>query len=175
MEIPSPSSARSGAPFADRGRVTADHLAAIRAIWTQDTPAYRGRFATFDKVQARPRPVQTPTPPIVIGGHTPPAFRRAVEQGQALAARLRARSSGHRQVHRGAREAARRHPRPAELGALEISVTPRGRLDRAAAEAYASASFCTKPPRPAAAAQRLSGRGLEQFVASVGWDRIGKV
>src|SRR5262247_2676102 len=68
-----------GAPFDDRGRVTDEYLAAMRAIWTQAQPAYRGRFANFERVQAHPQPVQKPTPPIVIGGHSRPAFRRAVE------------------------------------------------------------------------------------------------
>ena len=70
-----------GAPFEERGRVTDEYLAAIRAIWTEAAPAYRGRFAAFERVQAHPQPVQKPTPPIVIGGHTKAAFRRAVQQG----------------------------------------------------------------------------------------------
>jgi len=70
-----------GAPFEERGRVTDEYLAAIRAIWTEAAPAYRGRFAAFERVQAHPQPVQKPTPPIVIGGHTRAAFRRAVQQG----------------------------------------------------------------------------------------------
>ena len=160
-----------GAPFADRGRVTDEYLAAMRAIWTQDKPTYRGRFATFDNVQARPRPVQTPTPPIVIGGHTPPAFRRAVEHGHGWYGFALDQAATVRCIA-GLREAARRHPRPAELGALEISVTPRGRLDRAAAEAYAALGvnrLIPVPPRSADA------DGLEQFVASVGSELIGKV
>ena len=52
-----------GAPFEDRGRVTDEYLAAMRAMWTQDEPAYRGRFAAFEGVQAHPRPVQKPTRP----------------------------------------------------------------------------------------------------------------
>ena len=70
-----------GAPFAERGRVADDYLAAMRAVWTQAKPSYRGPYVAFDGVQAMPRPVQTPTPPIVVGGRTAPAFRRAVTQG----------------------------------------------------------------------------------------------
>src|SRR5258707_6438965 len=67
-----------GAPFEERGRVTDEYLAAIRAIWTEAAPAYRGRFAAFERVQAHPQPIQKPTPPIVIGGHTKAAVQRAV-------------------------------------------------------------------------------------------------
>src|SRR5688500_13601467 len=71
-----------GAPFEDRGAVTDEYLAAMRAIWTEPKPEYRGRFAAFAKVQAYPRPVQHPYPPLVIGGRSAPALRRAVQQGQ---------------------------------------------------------------------------------------------
>src|SRR5262247_530287 len=40
-----------GAPFEDRGPVTDEYLAAMRAIWTESAPSYRGRFAAFDGVQ----------------------------------------------------------------------------------------------------------------------------
>jgi alkanesulfonate monooxygenase SsuD/methylene tetrahydromethanopterin reductase-like flavin-dependent oxidoreductase (luciferase family) len=66
-----------GAPFPDRGRVTDEYLAAMRAIWTQTQPSHRGRIVSFAGVQAHPQPVQRPLP-IVIGGRAPPAFRRAV-------------------------------------------------------------------------------------------------
>ena len=53
----------------------------MRAIWAQEKPSYQGRYVTFAGVQAQPQPVQQPTPPIIIGGRTPEAFRRAVEHG----------------------------------------------------------------------------------------------
>src|SRR5215468_11188105 len=59
-----------GVSFKDRGRIADEYLAAMRA--------FRGAHVSFDGIQAMPRPVQTPTPPIVVGGRTAPAFRRAV-------------------------------------------------------------------------------------------------
>src|SRR5215470_14365044 len=70
-----------GAPFADRGAVTDEYLAAMRAIWSEPSPAYQGRFVSFANVQAHPHPVQRPHPPVVVGGRTTRAFRRAVQQG----------------------------------------------------------------------------------------------
>jgi probable F420-dependent oxidoreductase len=61
----------TGAPFAERGKVADDYLAAMRAMWTQTKPSYKGVYVAFDGVQAMPRPVQTPVP-IVVGGRTPP-------------------------------------------------------------------------------------------------------
>jgi probable F420-dependent oxidoreductase len=68
-----------GIPFEDKGARTMDYLRAMQAVWTQDKPAHEGRFTSFSGIDAQPRPVQKPHPPIVFGGHTPPAFRRAIE------------------------------------------------------------------------------------------------
>jgi probable F420-dependent oxidoreductase len=126
-----------GIPFADKGPRTMDYLAAILAMWTQPKPAHEGPFVRFAGVQAFPRPVQKPHPPIVIGGHTPPAFRRAVEgadgwYGFALGPDDVARCMD------GLKAAARAVTRPAGLGPLEISVTPKGKLDVDAVRRYAA-------------------------------------
>ena len=66
-----------GANFAERGAVTDEYLDAMRALWYDEHPVYRGRFAGFGGVDAYPRPVQRPIP-LVVGGHSAPAYRRAV-------------------------------------------------------------------------------------------------
>ena len=126
-----------GVPFDDKGPRAIDYLDAMLALWTMAQPAHEGRFVRFAGIQAFPRPVQKPHPPVVIGGHTPPAFRRAVERAdgwygfaldpEAVAACLAGLSA-----------AARAVSRPASLGRLEISVTPRGKLDAAAVGRYAA-------------------------------------
>jgi probable F420-dependent oxidoreductase len=162
-----------GAPFEQRGAVADDYLAAMRAIWSQDTPAHRGRFVSFGGVQAHPRPVQRPHPPIVVGGRTAPAFRRAVEQGHGWYgfALDPARTAT---ALEGLREAAARVARPAHLGPLEISVTPaRGTtIDAATAHAYARLGvhrLILMPP------PKLDAHGLERFVGDVGSRLVGKV
>ncbi|MFN2376252.1 MAG: LLM class F420-dependent oxidoreductase [Candidatus Binatia bacterium] len=112
-----------GIPFEDKGARTMDYLRAMQAIWSQPKPAYEGRFAKFSGVDAQPRPVQKPHPPIVFGGHTAPAFRRAVEiaagwYGFAQDVEATARCL------EGLREAAGLRERPKALGRLEVSVTP---------------------------------------------------
>ena len=39
----------------------------IKAMWTHEEPAYRGRYFSIDKAY-NPRPVQRPHPPIMVGG-----------------------------------------------------------------------------------------------------------
>src|SRR5258705_3069334 len=114
-----------GIPFTHKGERSIEYLQAMLAIWTQDKPEYHGRFFSFRGVQAWPRPAQSPHPPIVIGGHTPQAFRRALRPGSgrygfALALDQTARCVA------GLEQAARDLGRPGGLAEFEISVTPAG-------------------------------------------------
>ncbi len=125
-----------GAPFEHKGSRTVDFLGAMRALWTMEKPAYEGRFVRFSGIQAFPRPVQQPHPPIVMGGHTPAAFQRAVQHadgwyGFALSLETT------KQCIAGLAAAAAKQPRPAHLGELEISVTPAAKLEAATVDAFA--------------------------------------
>ena len=155
-----------GAPFAERGRVADDYLAAMRAVWTQPKPSYKGPYVSFDGVQAMPRPVQTPTPPIVVGGRTAPAFRRAVTQGHGWYG-FGLNVDETQKFVAALREAGKKHSRPAELGRLEISVTPPGLdvPDKATLDAYAAAGVdrLILRPRP-----EMDAAALERFAAEAG-------
>src|SRR3954453_1214807 len=66
-----------GADFEHRGAVTDEFLEAMQHLWYDKRPEYHGAFVDFAAVDAHPRPRQRPIP-IVVGGHHPTAFRRAV-------------------------------------------------------------------------------------------------
>jgi alkanesulfonate monooxygenase SsuD/methylene tetrahydromethanopterin reductase-like flavin-dependent oxidoreductase (luciferase family) len=126
-----------GADFANRGSVAEEHIEAMRALWAMDQPAFHGRRVQFEGVDAHPRPIQPGGPRLVMGGHSKPAFRRSVTMahewygfGLDLAATEACLD--------GLRLAANQYERPAELGPLVVSVTPRGRLDRGAVESFAA-------------------------------------
>jgi probable F420-dependent oxidoreductase len=123
-----------GVPMSERGARTDEYLAAMRQLWYAERPAHEGRFVRFSGVQANPRPGRRV--PIVVGGHTPAAHRRAVEQGDGWYGFSLDEAATAAQVE-GLREAAARYERPPELGELEISVTPRGTPDRETAERLA--------------------------------------
>ena len=72
-----------GAPFEARGRVTDEYLGAMRAIWSEDKPAFQGQHVSFAGVQAHPQPVQRPTPPIAVGAV--PARLSAAPSPRAMA------------------------------------------------------------------------------------------
>ena len=44
-----------GVPFARRGAITNDYLAAIRTLWTEDIASYAGTFVSFNVAHARAR------------------------------------------------------------------------------------------------------------------------
>jgi probable F420-dependent oxidoreductase len=66
-----------GVAFKERGAITDEYLQAIRVLWTEEVPRFAGRFAAFDGIRFEPKPRQRPHPPIVIGGRSPRALRRA--------------------------------------------------------------------------------------------------
>ena len=70
-----------GIPPERRAQRTCEYLEAMRVLWTQDAPSFQGEFCAFPPVQSFPKPVQQPHPPIIFGGHTAPALRRAAEVG----------------------------------------------------------------------------------------------
>lgn len=147
-----------GIDFAHKGARAMEYLAAMLAVWTAEQPAYEGRFVRFRGIDAQPRPVQRPHPPIVIGGGTPAAFRRAVAHGNGwygFAMDLAQTAA----CVAGLRSAAAEVERPAGLGELEISITPRGPLDGDAAQRFAELGVHRLIPHwPLATAEALIER-----------------
>lgn len=130
-----------GVSLAERGARTDDYLAAMRAIWSGRRVSYDGRFSSFEGITAYPLPVQRPGPRLVIGGHSPAAHRRAVEQAHGWHGWGRTPEQAAVDVA-DLRAAAARYGRPPELGPLEISISPPGWpawVDRSGAERYAAA------------------------------------
>jgi probable F420-dependent oxidoreductase len=70
-----------GVPFQERGELTDEYIRAIVELWTSPEPRFRGRTIQFEDIVFEPKPVQKPHPPILIGGNSRRAMRRAVELG----------------------------------------------------------------------------------------------
>lgn len=125
-----------GLSYHDRGRRADEYLRVMENLWGKERPNYRGEFVSFAELQALPRPVQKPYPPIIVGGNSPGTFRRAVRMGKGwYGFSLNPEEAAH--AISGLRDAAKKYPRPPELGELEITVTPRGQVDAKVAEQYA--------------------------------------
>jgi len=129
-----------GVSLAERGRRTDEYLDAMTALWTSPTPEFHGRFVSFDHVDAHPRPVRPGGVKIVVGGHSPAAFRRAVARGRGWFGN----GSGVADLEKhlaGLREAAERVSRPDRLGRLEINWMQLDPVRVSAAEASQYASL----------------------------------
>jgi len=67
--------------FRTRGRRVDEALAVCKRLWTEDQVAHEGEFFRFDAVAFEPKPVQQPWPPILVGGESDAALRRAARAG----------------------------------------------------------------------------------------------
>src|SRR2546421_190272 len=152
-----------GANFDARGAVTDEYLDALERLWYDEHPEYHGRFVDFSGVDAYPRPVQQPIP-LVVGGHTPPAYRRAVSRAHGWYG-FRMTPEDTATSLAGLREAASRVERPPGLGELEITVTPRGRLTPERAVAFAEVGVDRVVVRPRGGTPEAVDAGLDAALA----------
>ena len=65
------------ASFDARGSVTDEHLAILKAFWTESAPVVLGDHYHVAGLGMAPQPISQPHPPIWTGGISPPALRRA--------------------------------------------------------------------------------------------------
>ena len=72
-----------GAQFDERAARTDEYVAAMRALWGQDRPSFAGEFVRFDGAYCRPQPVHGHVP-IIVGGHSKAAARRAGRLGDGF-------------------------------------------------------------------------------------------
>ena len=70
-----------GQSFTDRGRRTDEMIACLHRLFTEQRPAFDGEFYRLPEVGFEPKPVQKPRPPLLIGGTTAAALRRAARSG----------------------------------------------------------------------------------------------
>ncbi|SJZ85103.1 probable F420-dependent oxidoreductase, Rv2161c family [Enhydrobacter aerosaccus] len=72
-----------GVPFEKRGKRTDEYIAAMRALWANDGASFTGEFVNFTEVSCNPKPIKGRVP-IVIGGHSEAAARRAGRIGDGF-------------------------------------------------------------------------------------------
>ena len=72
-----------GVPFEKRGKRSDEYIAAMRKLWAEDGASFAGEFVNFHEVSSNPKPMRGGVP-IVIGGHSEAAARRAGRLGQGF-------------------------------------------------------------------------------------------
>jgi probable F420-dependent oxidoreductase len=105
--------------FPHRFAFMREAIAAMKKLWTEDEPSFEGRWVRFPPVVCRPRPVQKPHPPIIIGGSGPNVLRRVATWGDGwmpIGLPPHGIADARRELDRLARESGR------DAGRLSISV-----------------------------------------------------
>lgn len=71
----------AGLEFSTRGRRLDEALEVCRRLWTEEIIEHHGEFFDFEPVMFEPKPVQRPRPPVLVGGESHAALRRAARLG----------------------------------------------------------------------------------------------
>lgn len=147
-----------GTPFKERGRFSDEAIAAMRALWTEAEPRFAGTWSRFAGMPFSPKPVQTPSIPVVIGGVSPAAIRRAARLGdgwQPLGLAPEALRAGMATL----REQARAHGRDAAAIPVSLALNlGTGRAGRA--------MLGTEPAEIARNARAYADVGLDALLVS---------
>ncbi len=73
-----------GTSFDDRGRRANEYIDIMRALWREPVSSFQGEYHSFSGVVSKPKPVQEGGVPIIVGGHSKAAARRAGRQGDGF-------------------------------------------------------------------------------------------
>jgi len=65
-----------GLDFSARAARCNEYMAAMKELWGPDPVNFSGETVTITNAQFNPKPVQSPHPPIFVGGESTPALRR---------------------------------------------------------------------------------------------------
>lgn len=157
-----------GVPFDHKGKRAEEYIGAMKAIWTMEQPQYRGRYVSFGGVRAEPRPVQKPCPPVIFGGNSIYAFSRTARLGDGWFGfgLDRDRTAGYMD---GIKQACGRFGRPFDQ--IEISVTPKGRVDLETAKQFADLGV----HRIVLFSRARDEAGVLEFIAESNRDLIGRL
>ena len=80
----SPSHDAVGSDRRTRGARCEEAIALVRKLWSEDTVTFSGRFNSISNYTLGPRPVQSPHPPIWVGGHSDAAVERAARHADGF-------------------------------------------------------------------------------------------
>ena len=70
-----------GTAYAGRMKLMRERVEAMKAIWTQHEASYEGEHVSFQRIWSYPKPVQSPYPPILVGGHGEKVLDRVLAFG----------------------------------------------------------------------------------------------
>jgi probable F420-dependent oxidoreductase len=138
-----------GVPFERRAKRTREYIELMRCFWSEDKATYSGEFVKVEGARSFPKPVSAAKVPILFGGESDAALKRAASYGTGwFGLGLTPEEAGMKvmQLHRFAR-ANNRDP-----GELEIIVGP-----------------YNKPATPSDL-KHFRAAGVQEFALTVGFE-----
>ncbi len=70
-----------GVPWERRTARTEEYMAAMRPLWNEEEPTFDGEFVSYVRARCSPQPARPGGVPIIVGGHSEAAARRAGRLG----------------------------------------------------------------------------------------------
>ena len=138
--------------------ITDESIAVMRALWTEEEPSFDGKHYRFAGMKFSPKPLQKPSIPVVIGGVSRAAIRRAARLGdgwQPLGLSPEALGQGIAALREEARACGR--------GVAEIPISIAMSL---ATSRLGRHALGTKPPEIVKNARAYASLGVETLVIS---------
>lgn len=71
-----------GVPWPERGRRTDEYIEVLRVLWCENPSSFEGRFYEMAECSMFPKPIQSPHPPLHIGGESNAALDRVARVAQ---------------------------------------------------------------------------------------------
>ena len=156
-----------GVDFAARGRRADEAIDVLRLLWAggEEGVSFEGEFFSFQNLCSFPKPLNTSTLPVHVGGSSR-AAARVLPRRQAH--RRRARRPD--RDHAGSRGGRRQGPGRTRVHALGLYRHVRGRCPGPCQQRHHAAGRGRRGARPAWATRRdLSVRGQAQTPLNAGW------
>jgi probable F420-dependent oxidoreductase len=104
-----------GTQFTKRWKRLRETTEAMRVLWSEKEPAYRGELVSFPPLRCDPKPAQKPGPPILLGARGPKALERVVRTYDGWCPVVGRRESFKRDIDALRKLAAERGRDPAKL------------------------------------------------------------
>ncbi len=118
--------AHHGVAYTDRRARIRESILAMKELWTQDEASFDGEHISFTSSWSWPKPVQSPHPPIILGGAAGPRTARDIAEfcdGWMPIGGRHALDAGIGEI-RSACEAIGRDPQTVELGVFGAAPDP---------------------------------------------------
>jgi probable F420-dependent oxidoreductase len=70
-----------GIPWERRAQRTREYIEVMRRVWSEERSSYSGEFVQFEGARSYPKPIKSEKLPVLVGGQTEPALKRAAAYG----------------------------------------------------------------------------------------------